>query len=365
VNWRRTIIKLLIVFIVPCLLITVYLYFSIGNIQSLKLGPVQLLDNQYTLRATFDDVTGMLPNDNVKVAGVVVGKVKTVKVVDGRAQVTFKVRKSVKLPTDTSAAVRWRNLLGQRYLYLYPGTASTIMRSGDRIGTTRPVVDLGELFNRLGPIVKALDPQQVNAFLDSVVSGLDGNEEKLRSALDNLAALAGTLGARDQAIGRIVDNLDTVSATIAARDREIRTILDNLVLIAGTFSENTDVLNGAVTNLRTFSDNFGGLLQDNRAHIDSIIDNLTKIVEVVRAKLPTLDDTVLNLDDAARRLFTASRLGEWLNQDIYCGTIGVAPAAVDVPCIPLSGGSASSSSSGARKSVSGVAALARLIGRTR
>jgi phospholipid/cholesterol/gamma-HCH transport system substrate-binding protein len=356
VSWRRTLIKLLIVFVIPCTLITGYLYFSIGNIQSLKLGPINLLDNQYTLRAVFDDVTGMLPNDNVKIAGVVVGKVTKVKVVDGRAEVAFKVRAGVKLPTDTSAAIRWRNLLGQRYLYLYPGTASTVLRSGDHVTLTRSVVDLGELFNRLGPIVKAIDPQQVNTFLDAVVGGLDGNEDKLRAALDNLAALSGTLGARDQAIGRLVDNLDTITKTIAARDHEIRTILDNLVLISSAFSENTDVLDTAVTNLKTFSDNFGGLLENNRSEIDRTVSNLAKIVDVVRSKLPTLDDAVLNLDDAAKRLFTASRFGEWLNQDIYCGTIGVAPTAIDVPCLPLS------SPASAAAHPSGVAALRQLIG---
>jgi phospholipid/cholesterol/gamma-HCH transport system substrate-binding protein len=359
VTWRRTLIKLLLMFVLPCTIITGYLYFSIGNIQSLKLGPINLLDNQYTLRATFDDVTGMLPNDNVKVAGVVVGKVTSVKVVKGRAQVTFKVRNNVKLPIDSSASVRWRNLLGQRYLYLYPGSASTVLRAGDKVTRTRSVVDLGELFNRLGPIVKAIDPQQVNAFLDAVVGGLDGNEQKLRSALDNLAALAGTLGARDQAIGRLIENLDTVAATIANRDHEIRTILDNLVLITKTFSENTDVLDGAVTQLKTFSENFGGLLENNRAEIDRTVSNLAKIVELVRTKLPTVENAVANLDDASKRLFTASGLGEWLNQDIYCGTIGVPPAAVDLPCLPLS------ASSGTAARAHGVDALRALIGTAR
>jgi phospholipid/cholesterol/gamma-HCH transport system substrate-binding protein len=359
VNWRRTILKLALMFVLPCTIITTYLYFSIGNIQSFKIGPINLLDHQYTLRATFDDVTGVLPNDNVKIAGVVVGKVTKVKVVDGRAQLTFKVRKGIKLPTDTSAAIRWRNLLGQRYLYLYPGKASTVLRSGQRVTITRSVVDLGELFNRLGPIVKAIDPEQVNAFLDAVVGGLDGNEEKLRTALGNLAALAGTLGARDQAIGRLVENLDTVAATIAARDREIRTILDNLVAISTTFSENTDVLDEAVTELGTFSENLGGLLENNRAQIDRTVSNLAKIVELVRTKLPTLDNTVLNLDDAARRLVTASRFGEFLNQDIYCGTIGLSPTAVEVPCIPLSG------QSGPASRATGVAALRQLIGARR
>ena len=83
-SWRRTLIKLLVVFILPCTAITIGLLFAISNVQSLKIGPVQLLDDQYTLRATFDDVTGMLPNDNVKIAGVVVGKVEGVKIVDGR-----------------------------------------------------------------------------------------------------------------------------------------------------------------------------------------------------------------------------------------------------------------------------------------
>ena len=357
-SWRRTMIKLLAVFVLPCSIITVYLYFSIGNVQSFKLGPLNLLDNQYTLRAMFDDVSGVLPNDNVKVAGVVVGKVTKVKVVNGRALLTFKVRDGVHLPTDTSASIRWRNLLGQRYVYLYPGKASTILRSGERVTITRSVVDLGELFNRLGPIVKAIDPEQVNVFLDAIVGALDGNEAKLRTAIDNLAVLAGTLGARDQAIGRIVENLDTVTATIAARDREIRTILDNLVAIATAFNENTDVLDTAVTELKTFSDNFGGLLENNRAQIDRTLSNLAKIVDLVRTKLPSLDTTVMNLDDAARRLFTASRIGEFLNQDIYCGTIGVPPASVEVPCLPLGGDSAA-------VRATGVDALRQLIGTPR
>ena len=48
-----------------------------------------------------------------------------------------------------------------------PGTASTVLQSGEHIDNTRSVVDLGELFNRLGPIVQAIDPSKVNTFLDA------------------------------------------------------------------------------------------------------------------------------------------------------------------------------------------------------
>src|SRR5437762_1658812 len=236
----RTIIKL-VAFFAVCALFTAYLAFTIGNIS--------LFQHTYQLTAAFDDATGLLKDDNVKVAGVVVGKVSSVRIDRGKAKVSLRVKDSVKLPSDSSAAIRWRNLIGQRYVYLYPGTASTALGSGERIPKTRSVVDVGELFNRLGPIVQAIDPQQVNTFLDTIVQALDGNQDKIRQSIDNLAVVAQSLGSRDQAIGRLIENLNTVTGAIDDRDAKIRTVLDNLVSISQTFSQNTGVLNSAVTDL--------------------------------------------------------------------------------------------------------------------
>lgn len=329
---RATVVKLLL-FVGLCSFITGALVFTIGNVQSLRIGPVQLLDDTYELAATFDDVTGLLINDNVKVAGVGVGKVTGIQVSKGRAEVKFRVKDGVKLPSDSQAAVRWRNLLGQRYLYLYPGKASTVLTGGDTVRSTISVVDLGELFNRLGPIVKAVEPSKVNEFLDTVVGALDGNEEKVSRTLDDLAKVTAALGERDQAIGRLVVNLDTVSGAIADRDREIRTILDNLVLVSRTFNEHTDVLDRAVTELGDFSGHLSAILTNNRTEIDRIITNLTSVVAVVQQKLPTVDHAVGLLDDTALRLFNASKYGEWLNQTIPCGKIGY-PNPVTTPCTP-------------------------------
>jgi phospholipid/cholesterol/gamma-HCH transport system substrate-binding protein len=310
---RWTVVKLG-AFVVVCLVFTGWLAFTIGNIH-----PFQ---GTYDLNATFDDVTGLLPNDNVKVAGVVVGKVGQIKVVHGRARVRFTVRKGLKLPADTEAAVRWRNLLGQRYVYLYPGTASTTLADGDSLSKSRSVVDLGELFNRLGPIVQALDPKQVNAFLDTVVGALDGNEAKVGKALDDLAVLTQGLAARDDAIQRMIANLDTVAGTINSRDAQIQTVLDNLIALSKTFGEHTDVLDRAVVDLDRFGENLTFLLGRNRSELDSLLTNLTTVTDTVRTKLPVLDDTLSHLYEGSKRLFTSSRYGDWLNQIIPCGRVG-------------------------------------------
>src|SRR5207237_2755241 len=142
------------------------------------------------------------------------------------------------------------------------------------------------------------------------------NQEEIPQQTDNLRVLAQGLRGREQAIGRLIDNLNTVAAPINDRDAHIRTVLDNLVAISQTFSENTTVLNNAVTELGDFSDNFGTLLANNRSQIDRIIGNLNAIVQEVKVKLPVLDSILGGLDEAAKRLFNASRYGEWLNQTI-------------------------------------------------
>ena len=338
---RSTVIKLT-AFVAVCLFFTVYLAFTIANIRPSHLW---FFHRDYTLSATFDDVTGLNPGDNVKVAGVVVGKVRSIGVVAGRARVAFVVHKSVRVPTDTSAAVRWRNLLGQRYIYLYPGTAPTVFGNHGVIGQTRSVVDIGELFNRLGPIVKALDPKQVNVFLDEVAGALDGNQDKLRQSLDDLATLTASLAARDEQIGRLVTNVDTVSGAITARDQEIRAILDNLLALATTFSQNTGVVDEAVTDLGSLNANLDTLLSHNQAQIGRILNNLGTLTQVVQAKLPEIDAALGQLPVTGAKVFDVGRYGDWLDQVILCARVTLsASQALTIPCGP--GGIAGASTGG-------------------
>src|SRR5207248_786334 len=148
---------------------------------------------------------------------------------------------------------------------------------------------------------------------------------------DDLAVVAQSLGSRDQQIGRLIDNVNVVAGAINDRDAQIRTVLDNLVLISQTFSQNTGVLNTAVTELGDFSDNFGTLLANNSSQLDHIIANLNAIINEVKLKLPVLDSTLGGLDTAAKTLFNASRYGEWLNQVIPCGALLNGPSGPVIP----------------------------------
>jgi phospholipid/cholesterol/gamma-HCH transport system substrate-binding protein len=336
---RFTGVKLL-VFIVVCLVLTGYLAFTIGNIRPSHLS---FFHRDYILTANFDDVTGLNLGDSVKVAGVIVGKVTSISVVNGtnngrgRARVSISVHKSVRLPSNTEASIRWRNLLGQRYLYLNPPDAAhaqpTVLRSGDHITNTVSVVDIGELFNRLGPIITVLDPGQINQFVDAVSGALSGNEQNLSQALDNLAAVTASLASHDDEIGRLVGNVNTVAATVSDRDAQIKTVLDNLIAISSTFSANTKIVDDAVTNLGTVSTNLDRLLSNNRTEIDQILANLNTVLGVVVGKLPTINAVLAGFPNASRALLALGEVGQFLALTAPCISVQLLPN-VDaaIPC---------------------------------
>lgn len=321
-------------FVALCMAFLLYLATTIGN--TTLGGLVGRGPGTYTLVATFDDVSGLLIDDNVKIAGVPVGKVTGIGTEDGRAVVTMEIRDRHPVPEDSAASIRWRNLIGQRFIYLEPGDSSVAMADGTRIEDTTNVIDLGELFNRLGPIVGAIDPAQVNVFLDSVGGALDGNEASVSRALDDLAVLVQGLGERDEAIGRLIENLEVVSRTIADRDGQIQTMLDNLVVLSQTFSDNTDLLETALVEVGQYNTDLSDVLSTNRGEIDGILQSLSNTLDTVEANLGPLETILDNIDENAAATFRSSSYGTFLNQTILC--LSVTPPPCPTPIIPGLGG---------------------------
>src|SRR5438309_6657202 len=137
----RSLIKI-IVFIVVTTLLTLVLAATISNVA---------VANTRTYHALFSDATGLNKGDDVRIAGVREGQVKSVKVASNHfAEVTFTVKKDIPLTSSTQLAVRYLNLVGQRYLALSAGVgAGTPLRPGGVVplNNTTPPLDLTVLFN--------------------------------------------------------------------------------------------------------------------------------------------------------------------------------------------------------------------------
>ncbi|MGH9244563.1 MAG: MCE family protein [Acidimicrobiales bacterium] len=287
-------------------------------------------DPRYQLRATFDDVTGLFVDDVVKLSGVPVGKVTGIRVVDGRAEVDLVVDQTVDLPDDSVIAVRWRNLIGQRFVQLTPGESTEMLENGDRVERTKSVIDLGGLVNSLGGLAGSIDPQQLNELLVALSEAVSGNEANLSGLLADLDAVLATLAQRDETIGQLVIDYETITGTLAHRDQQIHQVVDNLVLISQVFADNEALVDQALGELGTLSSNLDIVLTGNADELAWIVENLAVVTGTARAHLGELEETVSLLPTAAQALFSTINGGEFVRANVPCIEPDPAPCTTPV-----------------------------------
>ena len=298
----------LIIFTVVTVVVTGLLATTIGNFR---------FGGTTEYRAVFTDVTGLLKGDDIRIAGVRVGSVEKVEVYDRTlARVTISVDKERRLSESTKAAVRYRNLVGQRYIALVEGAGSdTLLKAGATIPLKRttPALDLTVLFNGFKPLFIALSPKDINEFSFEIIQTLQGEGSSINSLLAHTASLTSTLADRDAVIGRTLDNLNSVLGTVDSRDQKLSELILQLQRFISGLSEDREAIGASLTNIAGLADATAGLVQDARPGLKTDIRELGEVAA-------TLDDNkkVVNefLDRFPGKLNTITRTatyGSWFN----------------------------------------------------
>lgn len=288
-----------------------------------KLSNARLFAKTYDLSAEFDNAAGVMNGDAVKLAGVDVGRVTGTSIKDGKAIVTFNIDDAIELPKDSTIGIRWRNVLGQRFLYVYPGDDEETYSEGDLIASenTTDVSDIGELLNKVGPILKAIDPDEANAFLDSVNTALQGNEGDIRQLLDEGAELAQTLAAEDENIKDLLTSADTVTAAFASQDDALGAIFDNLDELGVVLERRLQDVNSLVSDFAVVQRELEDLVTENREDIDGTIANLDVVATTLAKKRADLAETLKTLPLGVIGYQQTSSWGEFFNVRIVRLTV--------------------------------------------
>ncbi|AHH16320.1 MCE family protein MceB [Nocardia nova SH22a] len=217
--------------------------------------------DRYT--ATFGDVLGLRVGDDVRVAGVRVGRVDAIDLVDQRARVTFRIRSDQHLFTGTEALIRYQNLIGQRYVALAPGPgAQRPMPPGGAIPFehTESSFDVSTVLSGFEPLFSVLQPDEVNSLSETLMQALQGDGVSLSALVTRAAALASTFRDRDEILGRVVTNLSAVVAGLANRGAQLETLITQARTLVSDLSEQGAVLEGAVERTAGATDDLAGLI---------------------------------------------------------------------------------------------------------
>lgn len=202
-----------------------------------------------TYHADFSDVFGLHRNADVRVRGVQVGKVTGIELQrSGVARVEFTVRTADRLTGADRLAIKFQNLVGQRYLAIDKGTAAAPIDPDAVIpvGVTTGSFDITKLFNGLRPILTGADPEVFNTFATNMLHLIQGEDGVgIGDVLADVDRLTKFAADKRTVIRVIVDNLAVVSAQLKGKSSIINTLMDSLGMLFDTLELRLDDLRGA------------------------------------------------------------------------------------------------------------------------
>ncbi|MBO9520566.1 MAG: MCE family protein [Nocardioidaceae bacterium] len=270
-------------------------------------------------QAMFSNASLIGDGDQVRIAGLVVGKVTDVKIVDRKqALVSFQVKSDVPLTRASHADIRFLNLVGDRYLSLSqgdPGAARLPHGATIPMKQTTPALNLTELFNGFQPLFAALDPDQINELSLNLVKVLQGEGGTISSLLSRTASLTNTLADRDQLIGQVVDNLTEMLGTVDAHHQQLDDLVVQLKTWMGNLSDDRKTIGASLQNVSGLTVQLGDLLTRGRPLLKEDLKQIGRLSALLAkpSSQALVNEALDRLPVMFRRQARIGTYGSWYN----------------------------------------------------
>ncbi len=299
----------LIIFMIVTSMLTLLLAATIGN---------TTLGGKTSYKAEFRDVTGLLAGNDVRIAGVKVGKIDDIELdrKKGLGVVSFSLEDERRIPESTIVRLRYRNIVGERYLALTEGPGSAAPLKENALipaAQTRDALDLTVLFNGFKPLFRALDPKAVNDLSFEIIKTLQGEGGTVESLMARTASLTNTLADRDQVIGRVLENLTTVLATIDDRSAQFDSLIVELRELARGFAGDRQAIGESLDGINNLTSATAGLLGEIRAPLRTDIKELGQLAATLDDEKETVDGILTRLPDKLNTIANTATHGSFFN----------------------------------------------------
>ena len=264
--------------------------------------------------AAISEAGGLKANDEVRIAGVKVGKVTAVELDGDHVEVTFRVNRGTKFGDETGASVRIKTLLGQKFLMLEPEGPGQ-MASGSEIPLTRTVAayDVVEAFSDLATTAEDIDTEQFATALDTIATTFQDSPDEVRAAVDGLGRLSRTIASRDDQLRELLDHTAGVSKVLADRNGEFVNLLADGDLLLQELERRREDIHVLLLNTAKVSEQLTALVRENRAEIGPALQNLRNVVTVLRQNQANLDRSIELLAPFVRVFANTLGNGRWFD----------------------------------------------------
>ncbi|MFA6574741.1 MAG: MCE family protein [Nocardioides sp.] len=246
-----------------------------------------------TYYASFTEAGGIKANDEVRIAGVRVGKVQAVELEGDHVRVTFRVKTDSAFGDETHAAIKVKTLLGAMYLALEPAGDGQL-EDGSEIPierTTSPF-DVIEAFSGLAETSADIDTDQLAASLTTLADLTRNTPEEFRSALSGVSALSRNIAERDEQINSLLGNLDRVSKVLDERDQDIIGLMKDSDVLFRALVARRQAVHNLLVSTTTLSKELTALVRQTRADLKPALLKLEEVLEVLNKNEDNIDNSL-------------------------------------------------------------------------
>ena len=291
------------------------------------IGTLGILEDRYQMSGVFEESGGIRVGDKVRVAGLDVGEVTSVRPDFQAAQVvvTWEVDRGVDLGTDTSAEISLATLLGGRYLRLdgpvtEPFVADLPVEERQiPLERTRLPIGVQDALGRFTEAADAYDVDQIDQLLQNFADISADNADSFEPLVQNITVLASTLNARRAQIDELLDGTSEVTSALASKDQALLTLIDQSGRLLDAVAQRRDQLRAVLGSGSQAVTELDRLVTANRESLDTLLADFDVTADTLRARLPELNELLAYLGPAAEGLDEATRSGPWLDS-IVTGT---------------------------------------------
>lgn len=273
-----------------------------------------------TYTAEFTEAAGLTTDNEVRLAGVKVGSVSDIELDQDKVRVSFRV-KDAWLGDRTSAAIKIKTVLGQKYLALDPQGQHTLNPDATipRERTTAPY-DVVEAFRGLTNTVENTDTQQLASSFDAISQTFANTPEDVRGALSGLSQLSDTIASRDNQLSQLLANTKQVSQTLVDRDDEVSKLLADGNQLLDEVAKRKQAISALLDGSRELATQLQGLVDDNNGQLGPVLAQLDQLTGMLQRNQDALGEGIKNFAPFLRQFNNTIGNGRWFDNYI-CGLI--------------------------------------------
>ena len=267
-----------------------------------------------TYYASFSEAGGLKVNDEVRIAGVRVGKVNSIELDDGQVKVGFKIKTDSDFGAETAAAIRVKTLLGAMYIALQPaGEGQLKAESTIPVERTSSPFDVVDAFEGLAETSADIDTDQLAASMTTLADLTRNTPEEFRAALSGVSALSRNIAARDQQINSLLVNLRRVSTVLDDRDDDIIALMKDSDVLFRALVERRDSIHDLLVATSTLSVELTKLVTQSRDDLKPALGHLENVLAVLNKNEDNLDNSIRLMEPFYRVFANTLGTGPWFD----------------------------------------------------